>query len=398
MFKKKSFTGTIVVLTMVMLINALSYGTIIPLLYPYASRFGLNATGLSLLFASYSICQFLATPVIGRFSDKYGRRPLLLLSLLGTAVSLSLFASANSVIMLFVARMLDGATGGNISVAQAVIADTQKPEARAKWFAMLGAAFGFGFLIGPAMGGLLSHYGLTVPFWVAAFISVIGVILTFFLLPETRSSETKSANFDQRQEKVFDFKKLLSALRTPTSGILLLITLLASIGQNAFVIGFQSVTVDVFRFSTTQIGLLFSAFGLTNVLMQGFGVRLLLKKFSTRVLTIWSLILGVFFVSLLSLALSPIWFVLFIGLYMFVPPSAPFISALISNSAKSEDQGGILGLSQSYTSLGQIIGPLMAGIVVMFSSPAVFLLSSGVWLLGAYLVTKIPQKNSKIDL
>lgn len=386
------------VLMMVMLINALSYGTIIPLLYPYASRFGLNATGLGMLFASFSLCQFIATPIIGRLSDKYGRRPLLIISLIGTTVSLSLFASAQSLVVLFIARMLDGITGGNMSVAQAVIADTQKPEQRAKWFAMLGASFGFGFLIGPAMGGILSQYGLTVPFWTAAAISAAGAVLAMFLLPETRKKGILEKVHIKKRERLIDPRKLISALKTPTTGILLAITLVASIGQNAFVIGFQSVTVDILKFTPTQIGLIFTAFGVANIIMQGFGVRLLLKKFSSRQLLKWSLVLGVLFVGLMGFAIYPFWFLLLLGMYMFIPPSAPFISAMISNATKDEDQGGILGLSQSYTSLGQIIGPVVAGLATSFYTPAAFWMTAAIWLVGIYLVNNVPDKARKVDL
>jgi multidrug resistance protein len=395
MYSKKSFSSLMVVLVMVMLINALSYGTIIPLLYPYASRFGLNPTGLGFLFASFSLCQLIATPIIGRLSDKYGRRPLLIISLIGTALSLSLFASAKTVFVLFLARMLDGITGGNMSVAQAVIADSQKPEDRAKWFAVLGASFGFGFLIGPALGGVLSQFGLTVPFWVAAAISAIGAILAIFLLPETR---VKNAAVVQKKEPLIDPIKLITALKAPTTGILLAITLIASIGQNAFIIGFQSVTVDVLKFTPTQIGLIFTAFGVANIIMQGFGVKYLLQVFSSRVLLKWSLILGSVFVGLMGFAISPIPFLMLIGLYMFIPPSAPFISGMISGATKDEDQGGILGLSQAYTSLGQIIGPILAGLATGLYVPAAFWFATGVWLIGVYMMKHIPEKSAKVNL
>ena len=378
-----------------MLVNALSYGTIIPLLYPFASRFGLNSTGLGLLFASFSLCQFLATPVIGRLSDKYGRRPLLIFSLLGTAFSLSLFASATSIFVLFLARMLDGITGGNISVAQAVIADTQKPEDRAKWFGVLGASFGFGFLIGPALGGLFSQFGLTVPFWIAAVIAGTGAVFALFLLPETRLEGFAPA---QNKEPLFDPKKLLTALYAPTTGVLLTITLIAAIGQNAFIIGFQSVTVDVLKFSPTQIGLLFTLFGLANIVMQGFGIKYLLQIFSSKMLLKWSLLLGALFVGLLGFALAPIPFLLFMGVYMFIPPATPFLSGMISNSTKDEDQGGILGLSQAYTSLGQIIGPILAGLATSFYVPAAFWFASMSWLVGLYMMRHIPDKSAKVNL
>lgn len=147
-----------------MLVNALSYGTIIPLMYPYSARFGINALGLSLLFACFSLAQLIATPIIGRLSDKYGRKPLLLLCLGGTGLSLALFASAQNVAMLFVARILDGITGGNNSVAQAAIADSSTGKDRAQAFGLLGASYGFGFLLEPALGGVLSEISLSTPF------------------------------------------------------------------------------------------------------------------------------------------------------------------------------------------------------------------------------------------
>lgn len=395
MNKTKSFSRVMVVLVMVMLINALSYGTIIPLLYPYASRFGLNPTGLGFLFASFSLCQFIATPIIGRLSDKYGRRPLLIISLIGTTLSLSLFASAQSVFMLFVARMLDGITGGNMSVAQAVVADSQKPEDRAKWFALLGASFGFGFLVGPALGGVLSQYGLTVPFWVAAAISAVGSIMAITMLPETR---VENSDVVRKKEKLIDLVKLVTALKAPTTGILLGITLIAAIGQNAFIIGFQSVTVDVLKFSPTKIGLIFTAFGLANILMQGLGIKYLLNYFSSKKLLKWSLLLGSILVGLMGFAIYPTPFLIILGIYMFIPPSFPFISGMISGATKDEDQGGILGLSQAYTSLGQIIGPILAGLATAVYVPAAFWFAALVWLFGVYLMKYIPEKASKVNL
>jgi multidrug resistance protein len=395
MNSKKSFSGTMVVLIFVMLINALSYGTIIPLLYPYSARFGLNPAGLGFLFASYSLFQFLATPIIGRLSDKYGRRPLLILSLIGTSVSLALFASSTSLFMLFFARMLDGITGGNTSVAQAVIADTQKPKERAKWFAFLGAAFGFGFLVGPAIGGLLSQYGLAIPFWFASAVSAIGAVLAIFLLPETKSPNTKVS---LKNEKLIDLPKLWNALKAPTTGALLAIIFMSSTGRHAFIIGFQSVTVDVLKFTPTQVGLIFTAFGLANVLVQSIGVKFLLKKFSSRTLLKYSLGIGLTLVTLLGFAVYPTPFLIIIGFYMFVPPTIPFITGMISVSTKEEDQGGILGISQSYMSLGQIIGPILAGLVTSFYIPGAFWLAAIIWIVALYMVRRLPKSSKKVNL
>lgn len=223
------------ILGLVMVINALSYGTIIPLLYPYAARFGLSPLGTGLLFSTYSLFQLLATPIIGKLSDRFGRKPLLLGSLFGTSVSLALFASATTVPMLFVARILDGITGGNISVAQAVITDTTSGRERTKSFGIIGASFGVGFLLGPALGGIMSAYSLTAPFWLAASIAFAGSIIGWIVLPETLSNRRRFfwQMFVTKQNVVIvGIKELIRSLwllfnsfRAPKIGALFMVTL-----------------------------------------------------------------------------------------------------------------------------------------------------------------------------
>lgn len=393
--KKPAISVTMLVLMLVMLINALSYGIIIPLLYPYSARFGIGPGELSMLMASYSLFQFLATPLIGRMSDRYGRKPLLVLCLLGTAGSLALFAAAQSVVMLFVARILDGITGGNSSVAQAVIADTHKPSERAKAFGLLGAANGFGFLLGPALGGLLSRYSLTAPFWIAAGIALLGTLFAAVFLPETHHQRSK---LSWNAEPLFDFAKLWRSLKAPTTGILLIIIFLASIALNSFILGFQSATVDVLKFTPFQVGMLFTIFGLVNVLMMGLGIRVLLKFFSTRRLLLASFAFSIVFVGLLGFASTQLQFLVLLFAFMFIPPAFPFMSSLLSAATKDEDQGGMMGISQAYTSMGQVIGPLLAGLIAQWYVPGAFWLSAGVWLVALVLARTLPKVKAKADL
>src|SRR6185369_12754735 len=155
---------TLFAISLVAIVNMLGYGIIIPIQYAYVARFGISTVWVGVLFAAFSLAQFISTPIIGRLSDRFGRKPMLVFSVFGTAISFFLFAIANSAALLFIARILDGISGGNISVAQAVISDTTKPHERAKWFGILGASFGFGFVFGPAIGGVLSRYSLQAPF------------------------------------------------------------------------------------------------------------------------------------------------------------------------------------------------------------------------------------------
>src|SRR5258706_4342859 len=184
MFKQNR---SLLIIALIALVNMLGYGIVIPILYGYSKRFGLSDFQNGLLFAIFSVCQFISTPIIGRLSDKYGRRPLLLISIIGTAASFFTMAFAPNAWFLFLARALDGLTAGNIPVAFAVISDSTKPEERAKAFGLIGSAFSFGFIFGPAIAAFTVGFGQGVPFIIAGIITVIAVILTAMYLPETNT-------------------------------------------------------------------------------------------------------------------------------------------------------------------------------------------------------------------
>ncbi len=175
----------LLVIFLTVFVNLIGFGIIIPLLPFYAETFGASPLAIGLLFAAYSLSQLLASPALGAFSDRWGRRPILLFSLLGTVLSFVLLALAQSLWLLFVARIIDGLSGGNISTAKAYIADITEPENRAKAYGLIGAAFGLGFILGPALGGLFSLISYTAPIWAAAVITVFATVLAWVWLPET---------------------------------------------------------------------------------------------------------------------------------------------------------------------------------------------------------------------
>jgi len=395
MSQKPAMNRTLLVLGLIMIVNALGYGTIIPLMYPFAERFGLNALGVGLLFTSFSMAQLIATPILGRLSDKFGRKPLLLLCITGSALSFVMMSLANTVALLFLARILDGITGGNGSIAQAIIADSSKPEDRAKAFGVLGAAFGFGFLFGPALGGVLGTISLTAPFWFAGGLAALSVALGLWLLPETNLHPTI-----QKKEPLFNLAKTWTALRSPALGLVLLATLFASIAHNAYVIGFQSFGVDVLKLSTTMIGLVFTLIGLIGVVMQGGGIRFLLSKMKAPVLLQVSLLLSTITVLALFFVTTTTKFIwLNIGYGLAIAPAFVVITTLLSQRTKNEDQGEVLGINQSMMSLGQIVGPSAAGALATLASADVFLLAAFIftfaWLIGVALTR---QKHAVVDV
>src|SRR5262247_2232019 len=173
------------IIFLTILVNLIGFGIIIPLLPSYAETFGASPLVIGLLFAVFSLCQLAAAPALGDLSDRYGRRPVLIFSLAGTVVSFVMLALAHSIAMLFAARIVDGLSGGNISTARAYVADVTEPKDRARAYGFIGAAFGLGVILGPALSGVLARYSYTAPIWAAAAITLVAAAMALVWLPET---------------------------------------------------------------------------------------------------------------------------------------------------------------------------------------------------------------------
>jgi multidrug resistance protein len=372
------------VLVFVCVINSLGFGIIVPILYSYGKKFGITGETLGVLTASFSIAQFFATPILGSLSDKWGRKPLLVISLAGTCISFILFAEARSMIMLFAARILDGLTGGNVSVAQAMVSDTAKPDNRAKRFGILSSAFGFGFVIGPAVGGFLNQYGMQVPFYFAAGISLIGTLCSLFFLKETNPPD-KSKTTSEKSK--FTFASLITTLKRPTIGTAVFTGFLLTMGQFTMIIGFQTFSVDILKINPTQIGILYAGFGVSGIIMQ-LCVPLFTKWFSSKsmiLLLSTFLCLAAMFVTGLTNHFIP--FVIGICIYgLFNGLRNPMLNAIIADHIDHKEQGKILGINQSYASIGQTLGPITAGFAALLSVHAIFFLSS-CYILAAFLLS-----------
>ncbi len=357
-------------IALIAIVNSLGYGIIIPILYSYSIKFGLSDFQNGLLFAIFSLCQFASTPIIGRFSDRFGRRPLLIISLVGTAVSFFMTAFAPSAIFLFIARALDGVTAGNLPVATAVIADTTEEKDRARGFGILGASFGFGFIFGPAIAAVTVGISPALPFIIAGFITVIAVLVTYFLLPETN----KHIGQVMHHGKLFDFAKLVKAAFDPNVGVTLVITLFYFMAFSLFIYAFQPFTVKNLHLSANQIAGLFILFGVVQLVSQLFLVQRVSQKFGTK-----KAFSGAIF--LVALAFLAMYFIntivpfIFASLLLGLAGSLvqPLINTVLSRETDAQSQGSIMGLNASYMSIGQIIGPILGGVFATISISFPFL-------------------------
>ncbi|TWR29342.1 MFS transporter [Mucilaginibacter pallidiroseus] len=381
------------VLVFIAVINSMGFGIIIPLLYPYGKKFGVTEQTIGLLTAAFSIAQFFATPVLGSLSDRFGRKPILVFSLIGTAVSFVMFGLANSVVMLFAARILDGLTGGNISVAQAMVSDISSPKDRAKNFGILGSAFGFGFVIGPAVGGLLNNFGMKVPFFFAAAVAVIGVLLSQFLLAETNKHKDDKESAEKNK---FSFAALITVLKMPVIGTAIFTGFLLTMAQFTMIIGFQTFSTDELKLNPTQIGLFYAGFGVTGILMQ-LAVPAIKKVISSQALIlILSTICCLGMMTLAGFATGLALFAVAIGIYgLFNGLRNPMLNAIIADHNDEAEHGKVMGVNQSYASIGQTLGPITAGLITAVSIHSVFFLSSLYILIALLFSLRLKAKENK---
>lgn len=373
----------LLIIALIALVNSLGYGIIIPILDSYTERFGLNNLQYALLFAVFSLCQFLATPLIGRLSDKYGRRPLLLTSLFGTALSFFMMAFAPNAIVLFIARALDGITAGNIPVAYAVISDTTDVKDRTKGFSIIGASFGFGFIFGPAVSALTVGYGAAVPFIIAGVISTISVVITALFLPETNKHKG-----EVQKGKLFDFSKMFGSLRDENVGSTFLITLIYFLAFGMLITTFQPFAKDILNLTPTGIGFLFTIFGIVGLVMQLGLLHRLTKRFGIkRVYRTMFAFMVVSYIGFFFTKSLPVY--IFFSLFLGLANSAinPLTLTILSQETDEKSQGSMQGINASFAAMGNIFGPIIAGLLSTYVSIASPFLAASILCFGCFLLS-----------
>ncbi|MBM3764700.1 MAG: TCR/Tet family MFS transporter [Acidobacteria bacterium] len=351
-------TLTFVFLTV--FLDLLGAGILIPILPYLVRQFRTDAFTVGMLSVSFSLAQFAAAPLLGALSDRIGRRPVLLFSILGSAGGYFLFGWAGSLWVMYLARIIDGITGGNISTAMAAIADVSKPEDRAKNFGLIGMAFGFGFIIGPVLGGVLSKISLQAPAYGAAVIALITAAFGFFAFPETLPVERRNPN----SADLNPLRPIAAAFARPEMRTLLLALFFLNFAFAGLQTNFSNFTMERFQFTADQNAWVFAFIGVMAAVMQGGVVRRLIPLFGEGKLALWGF--GLFAAGFLLLAASwiPWWVYPAVGLIAIGSSfTNPTLNAMVSRRAGPSEQGSILGTTQSVLSLTRVFGPLWAGMV-----------------------------------
>lgn len=354
----------ILLIFLTILLSTIGFGVCIPVLPMYAEKFGATEFQNGMLVGVFSLVMFFAAPLWGKLSDRVGRRPVLIISILGSAIGYFVMGWGGSLIWLFVARMIDGASGGNVATAQAYIADISTPEERSKSMGMIGAAFGLGFIIGPAVGGILARWNPSAPFYFVGVLCLINALLVYTSLPESLPIEKRRQSHTEQP-----LKEMLEHADGP---------LYVSVAASYFVcLAAFSIMTAVFalfaqkRFGMDElaVGYVMAAIGVVGVIMQGGVIRRLLPKYGEVKLAragMVSLLISFILMPLVGdkLSLYAVSCLIAIGNSLIQPT----LTGLASRSVDSRWQGRAMGLLQSSASLGRGIGPILGGWLLHFDS------------------------------
>lgn len=385
-----------VILFATVLVDMMGFGIVLPLLPFYAESMGASPFEVTLLIASYSAMQLAAAPLWGRVSDRYGRRPFIVLGLAASAVSYLIFGLAATLTVLFVSRMTAGAAGGTISVAQAFMADSTEEEDRARGMGLIGAAAGLGVMLGPAIGGFFSQWGLGMPGYVAAGLCAVNAAGAYWLLPESRARPTgeelasaDAATFGDWLHAMLDFplSLLLGVYFLSITSFTAMTSVLALYMERAFGVG------------APEMGVIFAIAGGSTVVVRGVLLGPVVRRFGEPA-TVRSgtalLALSLFAIPLLP---SEWWVGLAVPLWALGTGTLfPSLASLVSRATDSASQGSILGGSQVVGGLGRVLGPIWAGALfegLSITSP--FFVGSGVVLAAAVLARRVPVARRKVE-
>jgi len=373
-----------IIIVLTIFVDVLGIGIIIPVLPFYVESFGVSSFVLTLLFAVFSFFSFFSAPFLGSLSDKVGRRPVLLVSIFSTAIGWFVFASAQSIVFLFVGRIIDGLAAGNFPIAQSYLVDiARNDKERTTNLGLTGAIFGIGLIIGPMIGGLLSSVSPALPFWLAGILASLNFIGAYFFLPETHKKRDK--DIEIKFNPFSPIKKAFTDLNLRSRYLAwFLFGIAISIEQSIIALFLYAK----FGFTAAMVGYLLTGMGVIIVINQGFLIkRFWLKYFKESFLEVWFFL--IFAIAFFIVGIGNIYF-LFFGLILFVTSQSVLrivVTSAVSGMAGEQKRGESLGIMSSILSVSMIIAPPIAGIIFKYhiSWP---LFISAIFVFLAFLVMK----------
>jgi len=355
---------------LIVMVDILGMTMILPLLPFYAEHYGASPQMVGLLVTTYALCQLFAGPVLGKLSDRHGRRPLLIVSQLGTFAGFLILGWAPSLVWIFLSRVVDGVTAGNLSLAQAYISDVTEPENRAKSFGVIGIAFGIGFMIGPALSGFLAQYDYSYPAWAAAALSMTSVLCTYFLLPEARPHVDEDAGPGGKRLGLLDWGAYAKYFRHKELAPILVQFFCFCAMFSVFMSGFalfaeRRFVVDGRAFGPKEVGYLYAYSGLLGAIIQGGLLGRMVKAVGESVLArVGFVSAAVGLVALAFIGPGPALLLVFSAVAFGTGVLRPALTSLVTRKVSRGEQGVVLGLTQSLNSISSILSPLVAGFLI----------------------------------
>ena len=376
------------------ILNALGMTIVLPLfpflLNEYVTNNELAGT-MSALVSVFALCQFFAAPIFGALSDRFGRKPILILSLFGSVIGYLLLGMGGALWILFLGRIIDGLTAGNQSTLFAYVSDSTEPEERGKWFGILGGAIGIGFMIGPAIGGFLGTYSVTLPFYATAGVTLISMLFTFFFLPESLPQEKRSQHISLKSMNTFaHFKEVLVIKKAKN---LIVMGAFFYLGLGIWQFNTSIFLKEIFHWGPHFIGGVFMLVGICDILSRVILLPIMLKRWTEQTVGSIGLIglsigLGFLFFSsfhqsIIYIAAAVAFIVLGEGLF------DPSYNARLSVSVDENKQGVLQGTNHSLQALYRVIVPIGAAFIYSFHPGAVFALASLLMILGLGLFSRL---------